>query len=133
MDCGLPLFASTIATPVLRKEASMASTRIYRNVKIDCDGFNTESTNSKATVLLERSSNGRCDQQEFQNFCGHPRDDIHHARDRSKILRDDKRAKSNCDAGSGIARRLFVKFPNTGQTHCQSLSTARGAGLDRLG
>src|SRR5262252_6004990 len=74
-DCGFPLFASTIATPVLRKEASMARTRIYRNVKIDCDGFNTESTNSKATVLLERSSNGRCDQQEFQIFCGHPRDD----------------------------------------------------------
>jgi hypothetical protein len=32
-DCGLPLFASTIATPVLRKEASMASTRIDASLK----------------------------------------------------------------------------------------------------
>jgi hypothetical protein len=33
-----------MATPVLRKEASIASTRIYRNVKIDCRAFNTESS-----------------------------------------------------------------------------------------
>src|SRR4029077_14957066 len=32
-DCGLPLFASTIATPVLRREASIASTRIDASLK----------------------------------------------------------------------------------------------------
>src|SRR5215475_15985126 len=104
MDCGLPLFASTIATPVLRKEASMASTRIYRNVKIDCDRFNTESTNSKATVLLERSSNGHGNEQDSQAFCRHRGDDVCHARDRSKIVRHDKRIKSNRDTGFGTGR-----------------------------
>jgi hypothetical protein len=39
----------------------MASTRIYRNVKIDCCAFNMESTNSKATVLIGRGSNGHRD------------------------------------------------------------------------
>jgi hypothetical protein len=39
----LPLLASTIATPVLRKEASMASTRIYRKLKIVRRVFNPES------------------------------------------------------------------------------------------
>src|SRR6187551_3308586 len=81
-DCGLPLFASTIATPVLRREASMASTRIYRNVKIDWNGFNTESTNSKATVLLERSTNEDVDQQDTQVSCQHRGRDISHACER---------------------------------------------------
>src|SRR6266511_526540 len=33
MERGLPLFASTIATPVLRREASTASTRIILSLK----------------------------------------------------------------------------------------------------
>ena len=39
----MPLFASTIATPVLRREASTASTRITVNLKITPSGFNPES------------------------------------------------------------------------------------------
>src|SRR5215475_7445396 len=112
MDCGLPLFASTIATPVLRREASIAKTRIYRNVKIDCDGFNTESTNSKLTVLLERFSNARNDEQNTQVFYRYRSDDICIAGDQSKIIRNDKRFESDRDAGFGTGRRPFFKFPN---------------------
>src|SRR3954463_8023436 len=82
-DCGLPLLASTIATPVLRREASMASTRIYRNVKIDCTAFNMESTNSKTTVLLARVSNGDGDEHYSQAFCPHRYDDVCRAYQRS--------------------------------------------------
>src|SRR5215471_18453221 len=133
MDCGLPLFASTIATPVLRREASMASTRIYRNVKIDCDGFNTESTNSKATVLLVRLTNGFDDEQNTESFCRYRSDDVCHACERSKIIRNDKRIEPDRDAGFGTRRRPFVKFSNPGQTYRESVSTSSGVGSDRLG
>src|SRR5215471_21674532 len=110
----------------------MARTRIYRNVKIDCDGFNTESTNSKATVLLERFSNARDEEQNSQAYDCYRSDDVYDARRQSKFLRNDKRAESDRDAGSGTAGRLFVKLPNPGQTHCESLSTARRTGPNRL-
>jgi hypothetical protein len=55
MERSLPLFASTIATPVLRRETSTASTRIIVKVKIAQPGFNMESTNSKTKVLLARN------------------------------------------------------------------------------
>src|SRR5215475_6917534 len=120
MDCGLPLFASTIATPVLRKEASMASTRIYRNVKIDCDGFNTESTNSKITVSLAGVTNGHVDQQNCQTLRRHHGDGVCDVNDSVVIFCDDKRIEPNRDSRFGTARRLFIKFPNPGQTHCES-------------
>src|SRR5437016_2684625 len=132
-DCGLPLFASTIATPVLRRDASMASTRIYRNVKIDRCAFNTESTNSKTTVLLAWVSNGRGDQENSQAFCRHRGDDVCDFNDRIVIFRHDKRLESNRDAGFGTGRRLFAEFPDPGQADCESVSIASRAGPDEMG
>src|SRR6188472_4533499 len=114
-----------MATPVFRREASMASTRIYRNVRIAGNAFNIESTNSKTTVLLARINNGQGDEKYSQVLCCYRNDDIRHPRGRSKLFRNDKRVKPNRDAGFGTARRLFVKFPNPGQADCESISAAR--------
>src|SRR5262249_39084798 len=86
--CGLPLLASTLAAPVLRREASMANTRIYRNRKIESNGVKTECTNSKTTLFLTRSSNGPCEEQNSQSSCRYCGGDIYHAGERSKDLRD---------------------------------------------
>ena len=69
-----------------------------------------ESTNSKTTVLLAQVSNGHGDEQYSQAFCRYRSDHVCHARERSKIFRDDKRFKPNRDAGFGTARRLFLSF-----------------------
>src|SRR5215510_4335408 len=129
----LPLFASTIATPVLRREASIASTRISPNVKIYYGAFNMESTNSNATVLLPPLSSGDDETQNRQRVCCHHRDDVRDTCERVVILRHDKRLKPNRHAGFATGRRPLDEFSNPRQADCESVSIASRAGPDRLG
>src|SRR5262249_44689737 len=113
-----------IATPVLRKEASMAKTRIYRNVKIDWRVFNTESTNSNPAALLARINYECGDTQNSHTNCHHRGDDVRDLRERAVFLGDNKRSKPDCDAGFGTGRRLLAEFSSPGQADCESVSTA---------
>src|SRR5215469_5237974 len=113
-----------MATPVFRREASMASTRIYRKFKIDCDAFKMESTNSKATVLLARLHNGYGDEKNNQALCRHWGDGIRDFNDGVFIVRHDKRVKPNRDAGFATQRGPLTEFSNSGQADRESVSTS---------
>src|SRR5258705_4843169 len=111
----------------------MASTRIYRDLKIDCCAFNMESTNSKITVLLARLSNGDGDEQYSQALCRHRGDDVGDFHECVVIFRHDERVKPNRDAGFAAERGSLIKSANSRQADCESVSIASRTGLDQMG
>src|SRR4029453_1420270 len=133
---GLPLFASTIATPVLRREASMASTRIIDNLKITPLGFNTESTSSSATALLRQNVERFAKTSGERRINQLPYDHRDHDRcsfQRAFIIRYHERLESNRDAGVARRRGSLLKSANSRQADCQSVSIASRDGPDEMG
>ena len=70
----------------------MARTRIYSNVKIDCRGFNRESTNSNAAALLARINNESGDRQNNHAGCRHRGDGVRNLGEHAVLLRHNKSA-----------------------------------------
>src|SRR5439155_2151667 len=122
MERGLPLFASTIAIPVLRREASMASMRIIGNLKITPPGFNTESTNSSATALLPANVERKAytsDEQRVDQLPYDHRDYDRCSFHRAFIIRYDERFEPNRDTGFAAQGRSLAESANPGRADCE--------------
>src|SRR5438874_8286971 len=136
MERGLPLFASTIATPVLRREASTASTRITVNLKSPGPGSTwnrqvpPQPLYSRQNVERSAYTNGeqRVNQLPYDHR-DHDRCSFH----RAFVIRYDERLESNRNAGFARRRRSLSKSANSRQADCEPVSIASRAGPDEMG
>src|SRR5436190_22436204 len=122
MERGLPLFASTIATPVLRREASTASTRITVILKSPGPG-STWNRQIRKHPFYSRRNVERFPQTNGEQRVDQWREEHRHhdgdALDCAFIIRYDERFESDRDARFARRRRSLVESANPRQADCE--------------